>query len=602
MSEPEIELHTKIETPDSKGLSVVRELIVHQSVLDAMAGHVTTDTTVENGGVMLGSVDDTTGAVTITGSIAAVGAVSRVASLTFTHETWDHISEVQERSYPDTKMVGWYHSHPHFGIFLSDHDLFIHRNFFKEPWQVAYVIDPLLHQEGFFVWEDGDVARLPAWRVITDGGTAQGHLGVQEPARGMVPPPPPPVKKAGGTIIGMIAIALVALLVGGATGYAISDSGAGDAPPAAVAITRPPVNVWRVADDGEVPLGYKAGQITAAGDRVWCAGPSGYWPVEPPDGMKPAQPEPLAIGADANGNVWAVVRKGSGLTVRRGKRSADLEDEGGTPVIAVSAMSERAWVAAGPSITRLQPGNQGTSLTVQSLSIPAMSERSASTPPKTGPDAPVAEAGTKSGNPRPSLPAVKELAAWGQEVVALVDGTMYVQENETLRPDVRGVHQIAASGDDLWYLTENALGVVLHHRLKGGITWEMRVGQDARIAAAPGYLWVTKSLEGSLFRVSADGGVRATDHQGPLITEPLAASPGSLWALTKRTTATGGSVAWRYRMDDSTDLIRPGLPVTTSTTATTTTTKPAVPSTIPKPTGSAPDGEGSGGSDPRGHN
>ena len=39
-----------------------------------------------------------------------------------------------------------------------------------------------------FVWEDGDVARLAHWQVVSDGGSPEGHLGVQEPARGMVPP------------------------------------------------------------------------------------------------------------------------------------------------------------------------------------------------------------------------------------------------------------------------------------------------------------------------------------------------------------------------------------------------------------------------------
>ena len=49
-------------------------------------------------------------------------------------------------------IVGWYHSHPGFGIFLSEHDRFIHRHFFGEPGQIALVIDPLAHVEGLFAW------------------------------------------------------------------------------------------------------------------------------------------------------------------------------------------------------------------------------------------------------------------------------------------------------------------------------------------------------------------------------------------------------------------------------------------------------------------
>jgi hypothetical protein len=35
--------------------------------------------------------------------------------------------------------------------------LFIHRNFFREPWQVALVIDPRQDAAGFFVWQDGEI-------------------------------------------------------------------------------------------------------------------------------------------------------------------------------------------------------------------------------------------------------------------------------------------------------------------------------------------------------------------------------------------------------------------------------------------------------------
>jgi len=38
-----------------------------------------------------------------------------------------------DAQFADKKIVGWYHSHPGFGIFLSEYDLFIHRNFFTAP-------------------------------------------------------------------------------------------------------------------------------------------------------------------------------------------------------------------------------------------------------------------------------------------------------------------------------------------------------------------------------------------------------------------------------------------------------------------------------------
>ena len=59
----------------------------------------------------------------------------------FTQETWTRIHEEKDARYPDHKIVGWYHSHPGFGVFLSDHDLFIHKNFFSQPGQLAWVFD-----------------------------------------------------------------------------------------------------------------------------------------------------------------------------------------------------------------------------------------------------------------------------------------------------------------------------------------------------------------------------------------------------------------------------------------------------------------------------
>jgi hypothetical protein len=57
--------------------------------------------------------------------------------------------------YAALKIVGWYHTHPDFGIFLSDRDRFIQEHFFSSPGQIAHVIDPIRKLEGVFVWKDG---------------------------------------------------------------------------------------------------------------------------------------------------------------------------------------------------------------------------------------------------------------------------------------------------------------------------------------------------------------------------------------------------------------------------------------------------------------
>lgn len=80
-------------------------------------------------------------------------------SLTFTGRTWLDIIKRRE-AMPQTTMVGWYHSHPSYGVFLSAQDQFTHSNFFTDvPWRLAMVVDPCRHEWGFFVFADGRFER-----------------------------------------------------------------------------------------------------------------------------------------------------------------------------------------------------------------------------------------------------------------------------------------------------------------------------------------------------------------------------------------------------------------------------------------------------------
>lgn len=85
------------------------------------------------------------------------------ASVTYTPESWRYIHDKLAERYPDEKavIVGWYHTHPGFGIFLSGMDLFIHQNFFIQPWHVALVLDPLARRSGFFCWDRAKSAVKP---------------------------------------------------------------------------------------------------------------------------------------------------------------------------------------------------------------------------------------------------------------------------------------------------------------------------------------------------------------------------------------------------------------------------------------------------------
>ncbi len=134
---------------------------------DACLEHVESSLEAEVCGVLVGDVyKDADGPyVEIVHAIRGEQASERATQVTFTHEAWAHISSVMDRDFPDKKIVGWYHSHPRFGIFLSGPDKFIHGSFFNQPWQIALVIDPHSHEEGFFVWRDGDAQPIDLYWI-----------------------------------------------------------------------------------------------------------------------------------------------------------------------------------------------------------------------------------------------------------------------------------------------------------------------------------------------------------------------------------------------------------------------------------------------------
>jgi proteasome lid subunit RPN8/RPN11 len=69
--------------------------------------------------------------------------------------SWRDVDRV--RSYRENQgkaLLGWYHTHPDVGVFLSETDLEkTHRILFADPFQLALVYDPLRSRAGYFFWE-----------------------------------------------------------------------------------------------------------------------------------------------------------------------------------------------------------------------------------------------------------------------------------------------------------------------------------------------------------------------------------------------------------------------------------------------------------------
>jgi hypothetical protein len=125
-------------------------VVIEEPVLEEILEYSNKDLVREVGGFLLGEVhqpdlqEPGPNCVIIRHFHPAVQARSGAASLTFTHETWSDLHRQAETQFPGT-------------VVLSAYDMFIQRNFFSNPWQIAMVVDPRRQELGFFHWRNEEV-------------------------------------------------------------------------------------------------------------------------------------------------------------------------------------------------------------------------------------------------------------------------------------------------------------------------------------------------------------------------------------------------------------------------------------------------------------
>lgn len=148
------------------------KVYIKQDVYKALEKYALADTAHERGTILLGDYSTELGKthVVISNFIEARYTDASASTLTFTHETWDYVNKEHDTKYGDTKIVGWQHTHPSYGIFLSNYDLFIQENFFNLPFQIAYVIDPIQNIRGFFQWKNGKIEKLKGYYIYDEVG------------------------------------------------------------------------------------------------------------------------------------------------------------------------------------------------------------------------------------------------------------------------------------------------------------------------------------------------------------------------------------------------------------------------------------------------
>lgn len=135
------------------------DIFMDEEPFRAMQAHALSSMSREVAGVLVGphpeKQPDGRYIVHVTDSIIAKHTRMQGASVTYTPESWRYVNDVMMERYPQEEavIIGWYHTHPGFGIFLSNMDLFIHHNFFTQKWHLALVLDPVGQRSGFFTWD-----------------------------------------------------------------------------------------------------------------------------------------------------------------------------------------------------------------------------------------------------------------------------------------------------------------------------------------------------------------------------------------------------------------------------------------------------------------
>ncbi len=146
---------------------------IASSTIRSIFRHVERNSFQEVGGLLVGQVNYEREImdIEINGSIPGKAAISGFASLLFTLNTWKIFYRRKAKRYQDEIIIGWYHSHPGLGLFLSHTDQFTHRSFFNQPWHLALVLDPSNKTYAFFQTTFKDVIRLSNPAVIYEDRT-----------------------------------------------------------------------------------------------------------------------------------------------------------------------------------------------------------------------------------------------------------------------------------------------------------------------------------------------------------------------------------------------------------------------------------------------
>ena len=140
--------HTIASECQHDGLLLILPSILKIQMLD----HASREVTREQMGIILGQpYRDPTGFfyLVVRAAIPAMETEADITRVRLHAHGWPSLWK-EAANHEGQGVVGWYHSHPGYGIFLSATDKKTQEIYFSAKWQIAIVIDPVREEFGVF--------------------------------------------------------------------------------------------------------------------------------------------------------------------------------------------------------------------------------------------------------------------------------------------------------------------------------------------------------------------------------------------------------------------------------------------------------------------
>lgn len=124
------------------------DIIMRRSALSCIRAHGDANPDLDTYGILVGNLyRDAKGPYLL---VEQIIQAESAGGKDFTGDTWQNIQTIMDQEYPESRIVGWYRTHPAHDVFLSEYDRALHEHYFGVPWQAALIYNPGLRQTGVF--------------------------------------------------------------------------------------------------------------------------------------------------------------------------------------------------------------------------------------------------------------------------------------------------------------------------------------------------------------------------------------------------------------------------------------------------------------------